>query len=62
MRRLLDEHRSGRRDNHKMLFSLVVLEEWLRANRGALPSHAAARALRWPRRPWRERKSAPTCH
>ncbi len=28
---LLDEHRSGRRDNHKLLFSLVVLEEWLRA-------------------------------
>jgi asparagine synthase (glutamine-hydrolysing) len=34
--RLLEEHRSGRRDNHKMLFSLVVLEEWLRANDGAL--------------------------
>ncbi len=30
--RLLDDHRSGRSDNHKMLFSLVVLEEWLRAN------------------------------
>lgn len=29
---LLDEHRAGRRDNHKLLFSLVVLEEWLRAN------------------------------
>ena len=29
---LLEGHRSGRRDNHKMLFSLVVLEEWLRAN------------------------------
>jgi asparagine synthase (glutamine-hydrolysing) len=31
VRRLLDDHRSGRRDNHKTLFSLVVLEEWLRA-------------------------------
>jgi asparagine synthase (glutamine-hydrolysing) len=28
--RLLAEHRAGRQDNHKMLFSLVVLEEWLR--------------------------------
>ena len=28
--RMLDDHRSGRRDNHKLLFSLVVLEEWLR--------------------------------
>lgn len=27
---LLAAHRSGRQDNHKMLFSLVVLEEWLR--------------------------------
>jgi asparagine synthase (glutamine-hydrolysing) len=27
---LLAEHRSGRQDHHKMLFSLVVLEEWLR--------------------------------
>ena len=29
--RLLDEHRAGRHDHHKVLFSLVVLEEWLRA-------------------------------
>jgi asparagine synthase (glutamine-hydrolysing) len=28
--RLLAAHRAGRQDNHKMLFSLVVLEEWLR--------------------------------
>jgi asparagine synthase (glutamine-hydrolysing) len=40
---LLDEHRSRRRDNHKMLFSLVVLEEWLRAHHGlALSPDAAA--------------------
>ena len=32
VRRLLEEHRSGKCDNHKMLFSLVVFEEWLRAN------------------------------
>lgn len=30
--RLLKEHRTGQRDNHKMLFSLVVFEEWLRSN------------------------------
>ena len=40
--RLLDEHRAGRQDNHKMLFSLVVLEEWLRANAGDLPRQGAA--------------------
>ena len=31
VRKLVDEHASGREDNHKILFSLVVLEEWLRA-------------------------------
>lgn len=40
--RLLEDHRSGRRDNHKMLFSLVVLEEWLRAN-AAMDANASAR-------------------
>jgi asparagine synthase (glutamine-hydrolysing) len=30
--KLLDEHQAGRRDNHKMLFSLVVFEEWLRGD------------------------------
>jgi asparagine synthase (glutamine-hydrolysing) len=29
---LLDKHSSGQSDNHKILFSLVVCEEWLRAN------------------------------
>jgi asparagine synthase (glutamine-hydrolysing) len=29
---LLDDHRSGRSDNHKILFSLVVFEQWLRSN------------------------------
>jgi asparagine synthase (glutamine-hydrolysing) len=31
---LFDEHSSGRNDNHKILFSLVVLEEWLRSHFG----------------------------
>jgi asparagine synthase (glutamine-hydrolysing) len=30
VRSLVDEHRSGWGDNHKILFSLVVLEQWLR--------------------------------
>jgi asparagine synthase (glutamine-hydrolysing) len=29
---LFTEHSSGRHDNHKILFSLVVFEEWLRAH------------------------------
>jgi asparagine synthase (glutamine-hydrolysing) len=32
VRRMLDEHRAGRHDNHKMLFSLIVLEQWLRSS------------------------------
>lgn len=32
VRELLDRHRSGASDHHKILFSLVVLEEWLRAS------------------------------
>jgi len=31
VRGLLEQHRSGASDHHKVLFSLVVLEEWLRA-------------------------------
>lgn len=31
VRKLLEEHASGRQDNHKILFSLIVFEEWLRA-------------------------------
>lgn len=30
VRHLLDDHRSGRQDNHKLLFSLVMFEQWLR--------------------------------
>lgn len=28
---MLKQHRTGNEDNHKILFSLVVFEEWLRA-------------------------------
>jgi asparagine synthase (glutamine-hydrolysing) len=41
VRRLLDEHRSGQRDNHKILFSLVVFEEWLRSGWSARARPAA---------------------
>lgn len=41
VRRLLEDHRSGKSDNHKMLFSLIVFEEWLRSNQTA-SYHAAA--------------------
>lgn len=30
VRKLYADHSAGRRDNHKVLFSLIVLEEWLR--------------------------------
>ena len=30
VRNILDDHRSGRQDNHKLLFSLVMVEQWLR--------------------------------
>src|SRR5437773_763821 len=35
VRKLLSEHRRGRQDNHKLLFSLVVGEQWLRGVRGS---------------------------
>jgi len=41
---MLDEHRAGRRDNHKMLFSLVVFEEWLRGQNASMPASGSARA------------------
>jgi asparagine synthase (glutamine-hydrolysing) len=31
IRRLLDEHAAGRQDNHKLLFSLALFEQWLRS-------------------------------
>jgi asparagine synthase (glutamine-hydrolysing) len=30
VRKLLNQHQSGRQDNHKLLFSLVMFEQWLR--------------------------------
>src|SRR5437763_901537 len=30
VRKLLSDHRLGRQDNHKLLFSLVMVEQWLR--------------------------------
>jgi asparagine synthase (glutamine-hydrolysing) len=30
VRKLLEGHRSGRQDNHKLLFSLAMMEQWLR--------------------------------
>ena len=44
---LLHEHRARRHDNHKLLFSLVVLEEWLRAAKcqRATPQFAVAADL-----------------
>jgi asparagine synthase (glutamine-hydrolysing) len=33
VRRLLDDHQSGRQDNHKILFSMVMVEQWLRRTR-----------------------------
>jgi asparagine synthase (glutamine-hydrolysing) len=32
VRELFEQHASGQQDNHKILFSLVVFEEWLRAH------------------------------
>ncbi len=37
VRKLLETHRSGRQDNHKLLFSLVMFEEWLRGIRSRQP-------------------------
>lgn len=38
VQRMYSQHRSGRSDYHKILFSLVVFEEWLRANTGSQAS------------------------
>ncbi len=35
VRRLLSDHQSARQNNHKLLFSLVMLEQWLRGMRPA---------------------------
>ena len=35
VKKLLDDHQSHRQDNHKLLFSLVMFEQWLRSGRNA---------------------------
>jgi len=35
---LFSQHAAGRNDNHKVLFSLVVFEEWLRAHSEPVPA------------------------
>lgn len=40
VRKLLDEHVSGRQNNYKILFSLIVFEEWLRAHQERVPAAA----------------------
>lgn len=42
VRSLLDDHRSGRQDNHKLLFSLVMFEQWLRASQAHRPALSGA--------------------
>ncbi len=37
VRQLFSQHASGRQDHHKILFSLIVLEEWLRAQEQPVP-------------------------
>lgn len=44
VQRLLTEHRERRHDHHKLLFTLVALEEWLRSSTAASPSGPPAAA------------------
>jgi asparagine synthase (glutamine-hydrolysing) len=39
VRELFQQHAAGRQDNHKMLFSLVVFEQWLRAHQTSVAAH-----------------------
>jgi asparagine synthase (glutamine-hydrolysing) len=45
VQRLLEAHQSGRQDNHKLLFSLVMLEQWLRGIRSRSRNPAVTSAL-----------------
>jgi len=40
VQKLLEAHRSGRQDNHKLLFSLVMFEQWLRGIQSRQPLRA----------------------
>jgi asparagine synthase (glutamine-hydrolysing) len=44
VRELFVQHSEGRQDNHKLLFSLVVLEEWLRTHEQPFATELMARA------------------
>ena len=37
VRQLFAQHSSGQSDNHKILFSIVLLEQWLQANNSSMP-------------------------
>jgi asparagine synthase (glutamine-hydrolysing) len=41
VRKLLADHQSGRQDNHKVLFSLVMIEQWLRGSTSRRQSNFA---------------------
>jgi asparagine synthase (glutamine-hydrolysing) len=45
VRKLLIDHRSGRQDNHKLLFSLVMFEQWLRDIRSRQIDNASGLAI-----------------
>ncbi len=47
VRRLLEGHRSGRQDNHKLLFSLVMLEQWLRRQWAVSTAREECRPFPW---------------
>jgi asparagine synthase (glutamine-hydrolysing) len=49
IRKLLKAHQSGRQDNHKLLFSLVMLEQWLRVTRSDRMSFSEILQPRIPR-------------
>ena len=40
VRELFEQHSSGKEDNHKMLFSLIVFEEWLRTHQSPVAAMA----------------------
>ncbi len=45
VRRLVQEHKSGAHDHHKILFSLVVFEQWLRSQDRTFTSNASVPAM-----------------
>jgi asparagine synthase (glutamine-hydrolysing) len=46
VRKLLEIHRSGRQDNHKLLFSVVMVEQWLRRMQSNRVQSLSPQALR----------------